>query len=501
MKKSSLYILFVAALFSCSDNFLEKSNPTKLNSGSFYKTETQMEQALVGVYSQLQDFTGNEAWQWGEMVSDNGTIHFNQLDRGSSPSNEAVEYWQWVANTGNVASLYNRMYQNLSNINIILSRIEGATLSESFRTNLEGQMKFMRAYYYFILVQHFGDVIIVTEPINDPDEAWNYSRSSINTVYELIDSDLKFAVDALPAKQTKTGYATKGAALTLQGRTYLARRQYAEAITSFRQVTQLGYQLLSDYADVFDPTMKNHAESIMDVQYQGGNDLGEYSGFIYNFYPRESYGAVIPFSGRNGGGWNIPTLDLINSYEEGDLRKEVTVQEGYTSITGSNKGEWVAVPYVNKYNHPHTIEGRPDDNWPLMRYAEVLLSLAEAINETSGPTDEAYGYLNQIRARAGLAAVSGLTKESFRETALHERRIELAFENHRWYDLKRTHTPAELSAFLNSYGQIERANPTTTRGAIPFNEYDFRFDTYEYYLPIPYRELRVNQNLTQNDGY
>ncbi|MDR2764660.1 MAG: RagB/SusD family nutrient uptake outer membrane protein [Tannerella sp.] len=500
MKKIVEYICigFVLTICSCSDDFLDKSDPTKLNSGSFYKTEVQIEQALIGVYSQLQDYiSSNESWAFNEMISDNTTVHFNQMDRGQSPSLEAIEYWQLVSNTENVGSLYNRFYQNLANINLTLSKMEGATINASAKSNFEGQLKFMRAYYYFQLVQFFGDVIIVTEPIADPDEAWSYGRSPASEVYALIDSDLKFAVDALPVKNTKTGYATKGAALTLQGRTYLVRRQYAEAVASFRQVAQLGYQILPDYADVFDPAKKNHAESIMDVQFQGGNDWGEYSGFIYTFYPRESYGAVIPFPGRSGGGWNIPTLDIIGDYEEGDLRKDISLKEGYTS----NEGEWVAIPYINKFNHPHTIEGRPDDNWPLMRYAEVLLSLAEAINETDGPTDEAYGYVNRIRERAGLAPVSGLTKESFRTAVLHERRIELAFENHRWLDLVRTHTLAELSTLLNAYGVKERANPTTSRGSIPFNEYDLRFDAYEALLPIPLRETRLNKNLTQNEGY
>jgi hypothetical protein len=499
MKKTIAYIfiLSVLTLFSCGDSFLDKSDPMKLNSGGFYKTELQIEQAVIGVYSQLQNYISGEAWAFNEMISDNTTIHFNQSDRGQSPSLEAIEYWQLVSNTGNVASLYNRFYQNLVNINLTLSRMEGAEISASAKSNFEGQLKFMRAYYYFQLVQFFGDVILVTEPIANPDDAWSYGRSPASEVYALIDEDVRFAVDALPAKNTKTGYATKGAALTLQGRTHLARRQYAEATASFRQVTQLGYQILPDYADVFEPSNKNHAESIMDVQYQGGNDWGEYSGFIYNFYPRESYGAVIPFAGISGSGWSIPTLDIIGDYEEGDLRKDLSVREGYTN----NDGEWVAVPYIYKYYHPHTIEGRPDDNWPLMRYAETLLSLAEAINETDGPTAEAYEYLNRIRERAGLAPVSGLTKESFRTAVLHERRVELAFENHRWHDLLRTHTPAELSAFLNAYGTREKANPTTPRGSIPFNEYDFRFDTYEALLPIPLRETRLNTNLTQNAGY
>jgi tetratricopeptide (TPR) repeat protein len=504
MKKINKIIqgLSILILFSCSSDFLDKSDPTKLNSGSFYQTEEQFKQAMNGVYSQLQSYVSS-VWQYSELITDNTTVHFNQGDRGQAAGMEAIEYWQINSNTLEQIgpyNLYNGLYSYLININTILSKLKDATISETAKTSIEGQMKFMRAYYYFQLVQFFGDVIIVTEPISNPDQAWEYQRSPVAEVYALIDSDVKFAIGSLPAQVSGSdiGRPTKGAALTLQGRTYLTRKQYAEAITAFKQVTQLGYSLLSDYTDVFDPVKKNHAESIMDVQFQGGNDLGEYNGFIYNFYPRESYGAVIPFPGRNGGGWNVPTLNIIRDYEEGDLRKDFSLKEGYTS----NEGVWVPVPYINKYNHPHTIEGRPDDNWPLMRYAEVLLSLAEAINEQDGPTSEASGYLNQIRERAGLAPVTGLTKEAFRTTVLHERRIELAFENHRWFDLKRTMSTAELVAFLNAYGKYEMENPTTpTRAESPYAGGDFEFEAYEALFPIPSREIRLNPNLKQNDGY
>lgn len=502
--KAFCIIISLQVLLSCSDSFLDKNDPMKLNSGSFYNTEKQFEQAMNGVYSQLQQYVGY-AWQYSEFITDNTTLHFNTTDRGQGPGLEAIEYWQINPTTleqigpGNI---YNGIYSYLVNINIILSKLPDANLNENVKKSIEGQMKFMRAYYYFQLVQFFGDVIIVTDQITNPDDAWNYNRAPVAEVYNLIDSDLKFAVESLPLPSelasSEIGRPTKGAALTLQGRTYLVRKQYTEAINAFKQVTQMGYILLADYGQVFDPLFKNHKESIMDVQFQGGNDLGEYNNFIYSFYPRESYGAVIPFPGVNGGGWNTPTLDIINDYEEGDIRKDISLKEGYTN----NDGEWVPVPYINKFNHPHTIEGRPDDNWPLMRYAEVLLSLAEAINENEGPTADAYTYLNQIRSRAGLDPVSGLTKEEFRKVALHERRIELAFENHRWFDLKRTMTGPELVAFLNAYGKREMANPTTPeRASMAFAEGDYEFAEYELFLPIPSREIRLNPDIKQTEGY
>lgn len=503
--KSMGILLLSASLFSCSDSFLDKNDPTKLNSGGFYQTEQHFVQARAGVFSQLQDYVGG-VWQYTEFISDNTTCHFNTQDRGQGPGLEAMEYWQMNATTMEQQSgpynLYNAIYGYLVNINTIITRLPDASINETVKKNIDAQMRFMRAYYYFELVRFFGEVIIITEPLSDPDEAWTYDRRPISEVYSLIDSDLQIALESLPLpadqSSSEVGLPTRGAALMLQGRTYLTRKMYAEAIAAFRQVTQLGYTLLSEYGQVFDPVFKNHKESILDVQFQGNNDLGEYSGFIYTFYPRESYGAVIPFPGRSGGGWNIPTLDIISDYEEGDVRKEVSLREGYTS----NEGEWVAVPYINKYNHPHSIEGRPDDNWPLMRYAETLLSLAEAINEQEGPTSEAYDYLNQVRQRAGLAPVANLSKEDFRSTVLHERRIELAFENHRWFDLKRTMSPEELAAFLNAYGKREMANPTTAdRASMAFAEGDYEFSPHEAYFPVPERETKLNPNLKQTEGY
>ncbi|PGH39717.1 MAG: RagB/SusD family nutrient uptake outer membrane protein, partial [Candidatus Nephrothrix sp. EaCA] len=160
--------------------------------------------------------------------------------------------------------------------------------------------------------------------------------------------------------------------------------------------------------------------------------MGEWSSFIYTFAPRYSEGAVTGFPASRPRGWNIPTKSIINEFEPNDKRKAVALKEGYTNA----KGDFVAVPFVNKYNHPHTIQGRTDDNWPVLRFADVLLMLAEAINEQDGPAN-AYAYLNQVRRRAGLNDLSELSKDGFRQAIRHERRVELAFENDRWFDLKR----------------------------------------------------------------
>ena len=489
-------VSFCLLLNACSEDFLDKSDPTRLIASTFYQTETEVEQAVNGVYGQLQSIIINQ-WQYNEFITDNTTLDFNVANRGQGPALEAIEFWQINSSTPNINSLYNSVYQTMVNINTTLSKLSGATIDEAKRSQFEGEVKFIRAYYYFLLVQYFGEVIIITEPLNVPSEAYPFERQPVEDVYELIKSDLNFAINALPPgyNSDNTGRVTKGAALALLGKVHLTRKEYGEAISALEPVTELGYSLLPDYADVFDPANKNHAESIFDVQFQGDNLLGEHSNFFYTFAPREA-GAIESFPTQAGGGWNTPSKDIIAAYEAGDLRKDVSLKEGFTK-----NDVFIPVPFINKYNHTHTLLGRTNDNWPVLRYADVLLMLAEASNEVSGPTTEAYGYVNAIRDRADLAPLSGLNKDSFRDAVLQERRIELAFENHRWFDLKRTKTPEELAAFLNAYGERERSDPTTSRGGIPFTAADLRFEPYEALFPIPATQIRINPNLTQNDGY
>lgn len=501
MKKITAIGIIILSLvqFSCDDDFLVTTDPTRIGTDLFYKDQKQVEQALNGVYGQLQNITNNE-YIFQEFTSDNTTLDFNPLDRGGASGWEAFEFSTVNSGTGDISNLWNNYYSALYNINFALEKLAASTAIEpAAKAPLEGQLKFMRGFYYFNLVRYFGDVVLITAPLKNAEEAFALLRSPEASVYTQIETDLKEAVVALPASYNaaNAGRVTKGAALALLGKVYLTKKQYAEAVTTLQQILPLGYTLLPDYADNFNPQKKNGLESIFEVQYQGGNDLGEQSNFMYVFAPRLSAGAVTGFANVVPAGRNIPTNDIIAAYEPGDLRKDISLKTGYTN----DKGEFVPVPFINKYRYPHTIAGRTDNNWPVLRYADVLLMLAEAINEQSGPTNEAYDYLNQVRKRAGLAEVSGLDQAAFRNKVLQERRVELAFENHRWFDLKRTHTPAELAGFMNAYAAKEKSNPTVPRGGVAFNALDYVFTEHEYVFPIPAPQILINDKLTQNPGY
>ena len=484
---------------SCDDDFLVTTDPTRVGTDLFYKNQTQVEQALNGVYGQLQGITNNE-YLFQEFTSDNTTLDFNPLDRGGASGWEAFEFSTVNSGNGEISNLWNNYYAALYNINFTLEKLAASTtIDPAVQAPLRGQLQFIRGFYYFNLVRYFGDVVLVTSTLKKPDEAFALLRSPAADVYAQIETDLKAAAADLPEKYNaaNAGRVTKGAALALLGKVYLTKKQYVEAVTTLKQILPLGYDLQPNYADNFNPQKKNGIESVFEVQYQGGNDLGEWSSFMYTFAPRLSAGAVTGFANVVPGGRNIPTNDIIAAYEPGDLRKDISLKTGYTNA----KGELVPVPFINKYRYQHTIAGRTDNNWPVLRYADVLLMLAEAINEQSGPTTEVYGYLNQVRKRAGLAEVAGLDKGAFRNKVLQERRVELAFENHRWFDLKRTKTPAELAQFMNAYAAKEKANPTVPRGGVAFNALDYVFAENEYVFPIPAPQILINEKLTQNQGY
>jgi starch-binding outer membrane protein, SusD/RagB family len=257
MKNNKIYSVLIGLVLlcgSCGEDFLNKTDPTVLVAESFYETETQLIQAVNGVYGQLQPVIRDQ-WQFTEFITDNTTLHFNPGNRGQGPALEALEFWQYNAATPNITSLYNNTYGTLVNVNTTLTRLSDANASDEIKLRSEGELKFIRAYLYFLLVQYFGDVILITEPVSAPSEAFTYEREPIETVYQQIISDLEDAIAGLPASYpaSEVGRVTKGAALTLLGKVRLTRHEYPQAIETLNQVLSLGYAILGNYADVFSP--------------------------------------------------------------------------------------------------------------------------------------------------------------------------------------------------------------------------------------------------------
>lgn len=235
----------------------------------------------------------------------------------------------------------------------------------------------------------------------------------------------------------------------LLGNVYINLKKWSEAEAILKEVT--GYELLSDYHQVYETSNKNHKESIFEIQYKEGTE-GYASFFFYTFLPQpisaEEITAItgIAESARTVEGYNIPTPDIIAAYEPGDLRKEASV--------GTLIANGESCPYIKKYCHAHALSGNTNDNWPVYRYAETLLFLAEAANEQN-KTGEALNYLNQVRQRAGLVYCTASGQSAIREAILKERRVELAFENKRWLDLVRS---GNAESVMKAYGQRVKAN-------------------------------------------
>jgi hypothetical protein len=242
---------------------------------------------------------------------------------------------------------------------------------------------------------------------------------------------------------------------------YITQKKWALAETALKEIVTSGqYALMPDYNDAFSTTSgnKNNKESLFEIQYMEGS-AGYNGNQIYRFIPSPiTAQEIAPITGTsNPQGTsqesnNIPTPDLIAAYETGDKRKDISI--GYVTLSGS-RVQNKTYPYIKKYARTHSLHNNTGQNWPVYRYAEVLLFLAEALNEQGKPADAAT-YLNQVRARAGLAATKAASQADMREAIFKERRVELAFENKRWFDLTRTGRVKEI---IGAYGAKVKANP------------------------------------------
>ena len=473
---------------SCQKSFLELTPQTGVTVANFFQSEDDYNKAVTGTYRPLQSLY-YDAYVMGEMRSDNTYYLFNTSNRGGQiVEKENINTFTDAATNGYVYNKYINDYSGIAKANAVLQRIDGATLPAASKASLKGQAEFLRAFYYFDLVQYFGGVPLhLTEVATVADAA--LPRSSVADVYKQILADAVDAAAQLPKTQTVKGQATQGSAKMLLGYVYMTLKQYADAEKVLKDVTGLGYGLLSDYAAVFDPANKNSVESIFEVQYMEGTQ-GLSSNFAYQFAPGVTDTKTITGvtgNSQNLGDWNIPTPDLLATYEPGDKRKAASIADGYTDPSGKQ----VAQPFVKKYLHPHAQFNNTGDDWPVYRYADALLLLAECLNE-EGKASEAIPYLNQVRARAGLAATTATTQTALRDAIAKERRVELAFENHRWLDLVRT---GQAIPVMTAYGAKQKA----IRPYLTGNVYNVTQD--KLIFAIPSNELLINKLLTQNPGY
>ena len=472
--KLPLLILLTGVLAGgCKKSFLKLAPLSNSNAENFYKTKADFELAINAAYSTLYDIYAPEGpvSYTGEMMGDNATLYIiagNQTDKYAFKdynikiSNSLVYYfWQ----------LY---YKSLYNINIVLSKIEASSLDNAYKENTAAQMRFLRGLYYFHMVRLWGNVPLVTTPIT-VEESYRILRStSEEEVYSLILDDLKYAEEKLlPANEVvPVGRASKGAAQAALGEVYLTLQDKANAATYLTKLYNSPlYDLQPTYADVWGPNVKNTRESVFEIQYLGGAaSNGTHSPYYQGFYPN-----VNPL-GFSGVGMNQVSEDLYNEYEAGDPRRDISVALGYPRTDGTGielQKFWIKWADVNT-----DIVGKTamaNNNFAVYRYADVLLMLSEATGDPA--------YLNEVRDRVGLPLFGTPAYPSASYPTLdlaieHERRVELAIEFHRWFDLKRTN----------------RAIPVLTAKGKPVT-------ATRLLLPIPETVRTQNNLITQNDGY
>lgn len=492
MKTMIISALAALTLISCKQ-ILDVKPVTFSSGNAYYQNPEQIETAVNGAYGVLQTvYTTGEIWAFTEMRSDNTTYQYNPNNRCCITREEIDEFLNTPVDRYTEA-LWRTIYSGIQQSNVILNRIQGVTFSdETKKQRLEGEAQFLRALYYFHLVRLFGAVPLVLHEVQGPQDAVTGLRTEPNLIYEQILVDANAAAASLPESypDSEAGRATRGAALTLLGEVYMTLKDYPKAMDYFDEVLAMGYDLEPDYASIYDPGNKNNNELIFSIQFNASVE-GENSNFFFTFGP---YNAGFDLTGFQPqlGGMNIPTLDMIRAYEPGDKRKEVSI--GFY-VKEENESMYESIgdtmPYIKKFYHPpFTQNGRTDDNWPIYRYAHVLLMMAEALNE-AGNTGDALPYLNRVRQRAELDPLSGLNQAQLRDALNHEKRVELAFENHRWFDLLRTEKALEV---MNAHGieekaRLDRLSPSA-----------FNVEAYMLLFPIPEKEARLN-GLSQNDGY
>lgn len=392
-------------------------------------------------------------WIMNEMRSDNTDGGADITGLGAD-LNAIDNFGENAATAELITNSYLDTYVGINRCNIVLSRIDAVEMDATLKSRLIGEALFLRSLFYYNLAVNFGRIPLVLKEIT-VEEGKAYPQTPAADVYAQLVKDLAIAETNLPLRYTgvDVGRATKGAAATLLGKIYLTMGNKTAAVAPLRRVKDnYNYTLLPNYQNLWGIANKNNAESIFEVQYKGG---GTNTGNAFT-------NAFSPLMIQTTGAYkNRPTVQMESAYEVGDVRKAISMNP----INGPlNAGRFI-LKYgtTTAYN-----EGDADYNFVVLRYADALLMLAEALGEGT----EGYGLINQVRTRAKLTDISATTPGTYADKLLQERRVELAFENHRWPDLLRFGKATEV---LTAQGKRPRL-----------------------LFLIPQRELDINKTYTQN---
>jgi hypothetical protein len=475
-----LFVLPVILTAGCEDS-LDFTVKDKITLDNFYQNKADAIAAVNAIYNDLGAVELYCSNMW--LVQDISSDDFDALSTWNDPNAHQLDQYTIQANNNYMTGIWQYSYIGISHANIAIKKIPDIDMDETLKNRLVGEARFLRGLYYFNLVRLFGDVPLILEPGSSIEE-FIVARTSSDQVYNSVVEDFTFAADHLPLSFTSTdkGRATKGSALGLLSKVYLTTEQWDLAASVARQVMDLEdegiYGLYADYADNFKEKNKNGLESIFQVQFYTGSQP-ENTRIVISGLP-----SIPPFPA--GVSIILPTDDLLASFDSGDYRYNITFFTEYFYFQ-----TYTFSPHVWKHWDRDTYKasqtGQSGANFPVMRYSEILLIYAEALNESNnGPTQEAYDAINRVRARARhgdnevLPDLIGLNQAEFREAVLKEKRCETVNEGQRWFDLART---GNLIEYVKR-AKGDKADPTE----------------YNYVFPIPQREMDLNDKLVQNPG-
>ncbi len=485
-------ILLLLAFTACND-LIEKEPLDQLIEDNFYQSADDARRAITACYAPIQGTNWyGKSWMMTEIPGDNATTG------GNDPDFLTID--NFTINGDNVpnAEFWAEHYVVIVRANQVLDKIPDINMEETTKSAILGEAKFLRAFSYFDLVRMYGGVPLVTE-VQDIYSDFSVPRATIDQVYDLVIADLEDGIATLPAQRNsaEAGRATSGAAKALLTKVYLTTKNYAGAIELAREIIASGHYRLMDTFDEnwLKETSDNNEESIFQVQYTGCGPGGTGNALQAFFAP---FGQGIT---KNSDGWGSQTATsgqvdnqgttIRDAFEEDDLRQYHTIMtpgDFYPMINPEDGG--FTYPPTRQISRTgisikkYVIGGGPDvcfmsspQNVHVIRYADVLLSLAEASCAMGGGisiTPDVLEAFNAVRQRAGLEPVTSVTTEM----VFQERRVEFAFENQRWFDLLRSGNAIET---LRLHGKA--------------------LDEHNLLFPIPNEELAVNKNLTQNPGY
>ncbi|WP_192938407.1 RagB/SusD family nutrient uptake outer membrane protein [Flagellimonas hadalis] len=456
MKRIYIYTLAILSCFACEDE-LDQFPETGILADNYYTTQDNVESTVTATYNELQALYDYYMILWGEIPSDNAYIQAPNSNGGARP----LEDFSWTSTTGFVESIWENAYEGIFYANTVLDVIDNVLYdSESLKNIRIGEMKFIRGFLYEQLTTIYGDVPLVLE-VDDPTYAFDDVRTPVAEIYTQIEVDLLDAIALLP-KTNSAGRADEYAARAILAKHYMRLGDFGKAEAQLEIIVGSEKYDLAPIDGLFGVKNEGNDEDVFSIQFASNLDgMSEGSRFYYIFTQPDDQGGM---------GAMAMESSLYNLYGAEDLRRNL--------INESNN-----VYYINKWT-PSPNSNREDagDNHYVVRYADVLLLYAECLNENN-KTSLAGTYLDLVRERANLGGTTATDQTSMRAAIALERRLELAGEGHRWYDLLRTGTAIQI---MNSFFQTEGRGITV--------------DPIRLLAPIPQAEVDITE-MEQNPGY